>query len=72
MLEFKKKKFCVAIEKDKDGYYFAYVPSLPGCFTQAKTPNKLIKYVKEVLVLCLYDNKSFKGDDFVGIQIVEV
>ena len=72
IVSFKKRKFCVAIKKGKDGYYFASAPSLPGCFTQARTLNKLMGYIKEVLSLCLYDAKNFKGDDFIGIQIVEV
>lgn len=72
VVTFKKGNFCVAVRKDKDGYYFASVPSLSGCFTQARTLNKLMKYVKEVIALCLYDVKNFKGDNFVGVQSVEV
>ncbi|MCK9306906.1 MAG: type II toxin-antitoxin system HicB family antitoxin [Methanoculleus sp.] len=37
------------IEKDEDGYYYASVPSLPGCFTQAKTYEELIIRLDEAI-----------------------
>ena len=40
-------KFNVIIEKDEDDYFFAIVPGLPGCHTQAKSLDELIKRVKE-------------------------
>ena len=36
------KKLSVVIERDKDGYYVAKVPSLPGCHTQAKSLDELM------------------------------
>ena len=46
-------KFNVVIEKDEDGYYVATVPSLPGCHTQAKSMDKLIKRIKEAIEVYL-------------------
>ena len=34
-------KFVIIIEGDKDGYYVASVPELPGCHTQASTLDEL-------------------------------
>lgn len=48
-----KRKFNVVIEKDEDGYYIASVPSLPGCHTQAKDLDELMKRVKEAIELYL-------------------
>ncbi|MBI2657447.1 type II toxin-antitoxin system HicB family antitoxin [Candidatus Woesearchaeota archaeon] len=51
-----KKKiynFTVVIEKDEDGYYVGYVPSIKGCHTQGKTIDELMKNIKEAIELCL-------------------
>jgi len=42
-------KFAVVVEKDEDGYYVASVPELPGCHTQAKTLDELMKRVREAV-----------------------
>jgi predicted RNase H-like HicB family nuclease len=48
-----QQKFTVLIERDEDGYYVATVPSLPGCHTQAKTLDTLVKRTREAIALCL-------------------
>lgn len=53
----KVMKFKVLVEKDEDGYYVADVPELQGCHTQAKNQKELMKRVKEVIELCLEDDK---------------
>ena len=64
------KKFTVIIEKaGKD--YIAVVPSLPGCFTQGRTIDELMRYAEEVIELC-YDKKNDCKADFVGVQLIEV
>ena len=47
------KAFDVLIERDSDGYFIASVPELPGCHTQAKSLDTLMKRVREAIVLCL-------------------
>jgi len=49
----KLQQFKIIIEQDEDGYFVASVPSLPGCYTQAKTLIELKKRVKEAILLCL-------------------
>ncbi len=46
------RTFTVVIEQDEDGFYVAMVPSLPGCHTQAKNLDTLMKRVDEVAALC--------------------
>jgi predicted RNase H-like HicB family nuclease len=46
-------KFGVVVEKDEDGYYVASVPELPGCHTQAKTLDEVMKRIKEAIWACL-------------------
>lgn len=48
-----KKQFKVIVEQDKDGFFVASVPTLPGCYTQAKTLPNLIKRVRQAISLCL-------------------
>ncbi len=46
-------KFGVVVEKDEDGYYVASVPELPGCRTQAKTLDQVMKRIKEAIEVYL-------------------
>jgi predicted RNase H-like HicB family nuclease len=67
------RKFTVVIEKDEDGYLVATVPALHGCHTQAKSLDTLMKRVREVISLCLEEEKSPPGSlELVGIQQVTV
>ena len=67
------REFNVVIEKDSAGYYVASVPALKGCHTQARSLDKLMDRVREVIELCL----EVQGDDiepleFVGVQKIKV
>jgi len=46
-------KLKVVIEKDEDGYFVAWVPSLPGCVSQGKTLEEAKNNIKEALDLHL-------------------
>jgi predicted RNase H-like HicB family nuclease len=68
-----KRKFTVVIERDEDGWYVASVPALPGCHTQAKTLDTLMKRAREVIELCLEDEGSGPESlELVGIQQISV
>jgi predicted RNase H-like HicB family nuclease len=43
----------VVIERDKDGYYVASVPTLPGCHTQAESLDELERRIAEAIELHL-------------------
>jgi predicted RNase H-like HicB family nuclease len=67
------KAFDVIIERDEEGYYVATVPELPGCHTQAKSLDKLMKRIREAIELSL----EAKGEEatpheFIGVQRVWV
>ena len=68
----KVQNFTVVIEKDEDGYYVGYVPSIRGCHTQGKTLDELMKNIKEAIQLCLEVEKDIEPERFVGVQNVEV
>lgn len=66
-----KRKFTVLIEQDQDGYLVATVPGLRGCHTQAKNLDTLMKRVREVIALCLEEERDHPGAlELVGIQQV--
>jgi predicted RNase H-like HicB family nuclease len=65
-------KFGVVVEKDEDGYYVASVPELPGCHTQAKTLDEVMKRIKEAIQACLEAEglKGHRSTELVGVQFV--
>lgn len=68
-----KRKFTVLIEQDEEGYLVATVPALRGCHTQARSLDTLMKRVREVIALCLEEEKDQRGSlELVGIQQVTV
>lgn len=68
-----KRQFTVIIEKDDTGYFVADVPELPGCHTQAKSLNALMRRIKEAIQLYLEEQKDIAPtSEFVGIQTIEV
>ncbi len=67
-------RFNVVIERDADGFLVASVPQLPGCHTQAKTMDELLKRVKAAIKLYLeVEGKSLEKEaEFLGVQLVEI
>ena len=49
----KGREFTILIERDEDGYYVGEVIELPGCFTQARTVEELMKRIREAIALYL-------------------
>jgi len=68
-----QKKFNVIIEQGEDGYLISDVVELPGCHTQAKTMDELIKRTKEAISLYLKSKKPLDSKiKFLGLQQIEV
>lgn len=69
------RNFTVIIERDEEtDMYVGEVPGLPGCHTQGKTIDELMKNMREVIELCL-DVEKDRTEElpiFVGIQQIEV
>ena len=68
-----KRDFNICIERDADGFYVASVPELPGCYTQAKSLDKLLSRIKEAITVYIEDEEAL-GDpnEFIGMQRVAV
>ena len=45
--------FDVVIVKDSGGGYYAYVPQLPGCYSQGETVEETLENIKEAIELYL-------------------
>ena len=71
-----KRTFTVLIEQDEEGYLVATVPALRGCHTQAKSLDALMKRVREVIALCLEEDKNQPGTEcpmswFWGLEFLQ-
>ncbi len=68
-----EQKFTILIEEGEDGYLISEVLELPGCHTQAKTQDELMKRTKEAISLYLECTKPQQIEDkFIGIQQLKV
>ena len=50
-------------EKEKDGGYSVWVPSLPGCCSQGDTFEKALENIKEAIELYLEDAEKEELDE---------
>jgi predicted RNase H-like HicB family nuclease len=66
------KTFTVIIERDEEGYLVASVPAIPGCHTQAKNLDTLMKRIRKAIELCLEGKVGPPGLELVGIQQVSI
>lgn len=48
--------FTVIVEQDLEGYFVANVPALPGCHTQAKSLDVLMRRIVEAITPCLAES----------------
>ncbi|MFO8077252.1 MAG: type II toxin-antitoxin system HicB family antitoxin [Thermoplasmatota archaeon] len=67
-------EFNIIIEQGEDGYFISEVIELPGCHTQAKSMDELIKRTKEAITLFLESQeKPVKVmKKFVGVQKIAI
>lgn len=69
----RQREFSIIIERDEDGWLVASVPGLPGCHTQARTMDQLLKRTREAVELCLeVMGTRVAANEFVGVQRIAV
>lgn len=67
------RKYTILIEKDEEGWLVSEVVELPGCHTQAKGMDKLLKRTKEAIKAYLETEEAPEiSEEFVGVQQIEV
>lgn len=67
------RKFSIIIEQGEDNYLISEVVELPGCHTQAKNMDELLKRTREAISLYLKCKKPLDAEiKFLGLQQIEV
>ncbi|MCA9943563.1 MAG: type II toxin-antitoxin system HicB family antitoxin [Anaerolineales bacterium] len=66
------KEYFVIIERDEDGMYVGEVPQLRACYSQGKTLDELMANIREVIELCLEEEKEESQSEFIGVQRITV
>ena len=66
--------FDILIEEGEDGFFIASVPALPGCHTQAKSLDVLMRRVRDAIRLYLDSSKENARlrTKVIGLQRIEV
>lgn len=71
----KKITLPVVIEKDEEGY-FAYCPSLQGCYSQADSYEEIIENIKDAISLhiedCIANGEELPQIEHISLTSVEV
>ena len=66
------RKYALIVEKDDDGWLVSEVLGLPGCHSQAKTMDELIKRTREAIHSYLKAVKEPQNtQEFIGVQLLE-
>ncbi len=67
------REFNLIIEEGEDGYLISDVVELPGCHTQAKTMDELLKRTREAISLYLKSKRDIEiTQKFIGVQRIKV
>jgi len=51
-------EFTIILEKQEEGGYTVYVPSLPGCISEGETKEEALGNIKEAIILYLEPNEN--------------
>lgn len=69
-------EFPAVVEKDSKGYFFAYAPSLQGCYTQGGSLEEALRNIREVIELHIEDrlelNEAVLSRKPVSLSSIEV
>ncbi|MGF1638049.1 MAG: type II toxin-antitoxin system HicB family antitoxin [Cyclobacteriaceae bacterium] len=62
----------VLVETDEDGIYIVSCPVLKGCHSYGKTIDEAMDNIKEVIDMCLEEEKPQNLNRFIGFRELEV
>ncbi len=69
----KKYHFPILIEQDEDGVFIVSCPTFKGCHTFGKTIEEAMNNIKEVIEICLEEEKYVEElNSFVGFREIEI
>ena len=56
--------YVIILEKEEDGGYHAFCPSLPGCHTQGNTYEEAVKNIQDAIKLYIESMKAHREEIF--------
>lgn len=62
----------IMVETDEDGVYIVSCPVFKGCHSFGKTIDEAIENIKEVIEICLEEERPKNLNRFVGFRELEV
>ncbi len=63
----------ILIEQDEDGIYIVSCTTFKGCHSFGKTIDEAMVNIKEVIVICMEEEKDIKNlNQFVGFRELEI
>jgi len=67
------RQFDVIIERDGEGWFVGSVAQLPGCHTQGRSLDELMRRMREAVDLCLdVEGAPAQSLEFVGMQRITI
>jgi predicted RNase H-like HicB family nuclease len=60
------------IETDEDGVFIVGCPAFKGCHSYGKTVDEAIAIVREVIAMCMEEERPEQLDRFVGFRQIEM
>ena len=60
------------VETDEDGIYIVSCPVFKGCQSYGKTIDEALDNIKEVIQMCLEEEKPSNSNRFIGFRELEV
>lgn len=65
IITMRKRIFTVLIERDENGTFIVEVPDLKGCYTQGDSVEEALKNIKELIEMCLEEQKR---EEFIELE----
>lgn len=62
----------VLVETDEDGMYIVSCPVFKGCHSYGKTIDEAIENIKEVIEMCMEEERPQNLNRFIGFREIEV
>ena len=62
----------ILVEQDEDNYYIVSCPVFKGCHSYGKTIDEALENIREVIDMCLDEEKAEELNRFVGFREIQV
>lgn len=62
----------ILVETDEDGVYIVSCPVFKGCHSYGKTIDEALDNIKEVIAMCLEEEKPANLNRFIGFRELEI